>query len=344
MPQDDRSSQTLQESAVQTVSESAPAVVSPWGALTESGGLSAQSYADRLMDDLFTGMEESLERGSTLSNEIVQPEPPVASANQLQQMVLAAFQQRRQAEVAQLDDARSGVSDLVAAATSPAPPSAPPAPLSTSSSGFDRFLWVMGGVALTATGALWVATRSFNSPPPVAQAPVPPTVKQDNAFGDYVRQSLQAIAAKAPFPGSPVTNATPNGTMPSVAVSPGASTPTTASSPKRPATGLSRMVPPAPLPQVGTQTAPAAPGFMASGTPLPPGGGAATAGVVRSLVGVMQLGDRSAALIETNGIAQRIRVGESIGSSGWTLVDVSKDQAVIRRNGEVRSIFIGQTF
>ncbi len=344
MSQDDRSSQTLQDTAVQTVSESTPTAISPWEGFPEPGELAVQSYADRLMDDLFTEMEESLERGSTLSNETVQPEPPIASTNQLQQMVLAAFQQRRQAEVAQLDDARSGVSDLVAAAAvSPAPPPKPPSPAPFS---FDRFLLVMGGVAITATGILWVVTRSFNPTTPVAQAPAPQTSSPENAFGDYVKQSLQAIAAKSPFPSSSGPNPTPNGTIPAVTVSPGPSSPATSPSPQRPAIGLSRMVPPAPLPQVptGPQTAPAAPGFMASGTPLPPAGGMANAGVVRSLVGVMQLGDRSAALIETNGIAQRIRVGESIGSSGWTLVDVSKDQAVIRRNGEVRSIFIGQTF
>jgi hypothetical protein len=37
-----------------------------------------------------------------------------------------------------------------------------------------------------------------------------------------------------------------------------------------------------------------------------------------------------------------LNMGESIGSSGWTLVDVSNGEAVIRRNGEVRSIYAGQ--
>jgi hypothetical protein len=59
---------------------------------------------------------------------------------------------------------------------------------------------------------------------------------------------------------------------------------------------------------------------------------------------VLELGDRSAALIEINGVAQRFRVGEGIGTTGWTLVEVSKNQAIMRRNGEVRSVFIGQSF
>ena len=64
----------------------------------------------------------------------------------------------------------------------------------------------------------------------------------------------------------------------------------------------------------------------------------------KTLVGVMELGDRSAALVEIAGVVQRFRIGESISASGWTLVEISKNQAVIRRNGEVRSLFIGQAF
>ncbi len=62
------------------------------------------------------------------------------------------------------------------------------------------------------------------------------------------------------------------------------------------------------------------------------------------LIGVLELGDRSAALFEINGVPQRVQMGESVGSSGWMLVSVSNDEAIVRRNGEVRSIYIGQTF
>jgi hypothetical protein len=63
-----------------------------------------------------------------------------------------------------------------------------------------------------------------------------------------------------------------------------------------------------------------------------------------TLVGVLELGDRSAALFEVNGITQRIRVGEGIGTTGWALVTVANQEAIIRRNGEVRSIYVGQKF
>jgi hypothetical protein len=54
--------------------------------------------------------------------------------------------------------------------------------------------------------------------------------------------------------------------------------------------------------------------------------------------------EKSAALFSIDGASRRIAIGEGIGSSGWTLVSVSQGEAVIRRNGEVRSIYAGQKF
>ena len=65
---------------------------------------------------------------------------------------------------------------------------------------------------------------------------------------------------------------------------------------------------------------------------------------VHTLMGFLEFGDRSAALFEINGVAQRINVGETVGGSGWSLVEVSNQQAVVRRNGEVRSVYVGQQF
>jgi hypothetical protein len=76
----------------------------------------------------------------------------------------------------------------------------------------------------------------------------------------------------------------------------------------------------------------------------PPTNNTAPANPAHALVGILELGDRSAALFEINGVSQRVYIGERVGSSGWSLVSVSNEEAVIRRNGEVRSIFIGQKF
>ena len=63
-----------------------------------------------------------------------------------------------------------------------------------------------------------------------------------------------------------------------------------------------------------------------------------------TLVGILELGDRSAALFEVEGVARRFYVGETIGASGWTLAEVKNQEAVIRKGSEVRSVFVGQKF
>jgi hypothetical protein len=60
------------------------------------------------------------------------------------------------------------------------------------------------------------------------------------------------------------------------------------------------------------------------------------------LEGLLELGNKSAALFKVDGVTRRINLGQSIGASGWTLVEVSNGEAIIRRNGEVRSIYTGQ--
>jgi hypothetical protein len=60
------------------------------------------------------------------------------------------------------------------------------------------------------------------------------------------------------------------------------------------------------------------------------------------LEGLLELGNKSAALFKIDAVTRRINLGENIGSSGWTLVEVSNGEAIIRRNGEVRSIYAGQ--
>jgi len=62
------------------------------------------------------------------------------------------------------------------------------------------------------------------------------------------------------------------------------------------------------------------------------------------LVGVLNLGSRSAALFDVDGNSQRAYVGDRIGTSDWNLVSVNGQDVVIRRNGEVRSVYIGQRF
>lgn len=63
-----------------------------------------------------------------------------------------------------------------------------------------------------------------------------------------------------------------------------------------------------------------------------------------ALVGILNLGSRSAALFNIDGSSQRAYVGDRIGVSDWSLVSVNGQDVVVRRDGEVRSIYIGQRF
>ncbi len=62
------------------------------------------------------------------------------------------------------------------------------------------------------------------------------------------------------------------------------------------------------------------------------------------LVGILNLGSRSAALFNVDGNSQRAYVGDRVGVSKWSLVSVNGQDVVVRRDGEVRSIYIGQRF
>jgi hypothetical protein len=87
-----------------------------------------------------------------------------------------------------------------------------------------------------------------------------------------------------------------------------------------------------------------APAPVPAEVPPPPPKQEVAAVSSHELQGLLDLPGKSAALFNVEGITRRVDVGESIGSSGWTLVEVTKDEAIVRRNGEVRSIYAGQKF
>ncbi|NCS24562.1 MAG: hypothetical protein GPI96_08615 [Microcystis aeruginosa BS13-02] len=64
--------------------------------------------------------------------------------------------------------------------------------------------------------------------------------------------------------------------------------------------------------------------------------------VKNTLVGVMDLGDRSSALFDNQGITTRISPGEFI--NGWTLVEVGNQQVILSRNGQTKVLEVGQSF
>ncbi|MBE9099924.1 hypothetical protein [Vacuolonema iberomarrocanum] len=228
---------------------------------------------------------------------------------------------------------------------------------------FDTLLLTLASISVVVTGGFWLLAQNLwgESSPEVATVPVEAesATSVDREFMNYLQRSLEVVDEQAEIANETTALASrldlPEVSVPGSTAAPGM-------------TNLGQPYVPvyqAPQPPTvnGTATAPAAPNNVAvapsptvTTTPMRPTPAAptapSTAGEVPNiaatnthvLVGLLELGDRSAALFEINGTAQRLQLGESIGSSGWTLVSVSNQEAVIRRNGEVRSVYVGQRF
>ena len=81
--------------------------------------------------------------------------------------------------------------------------------------------------------------------------------------------------------------------------------------------------------------------------PLPalPSESAAPAEALPELVGVVQIpGQRGSAIFQQGNSSSNALIGEQIGSSGWRLVSIQSDGAVIERSGVRRRVSIGAGF
>lgn len=333
----------------------------------EPFGFAVESYADDLMDDLFEEVERFLNGGNPSLPNPASPEepPPIAPplpspppAVTTSQLVLPSVTQPPLEVPPELDES--------SVEASPAPPPV----VSTRQPGrsYDRLLLGLGCISILVTLAIWLVSQQTQRQATVVatanpqQASVNPATVSDREFAEYMQRSLQTIDQRSTSTTGGILSPTamsPSSALPTVAVPGTPAIPPNPSTPTgRTPTGLERVyVPVYQLPpnllQPGATVAPLPGGSSAIRLPSavtsaakpakPPAPTTATS-VPRTLVGVMDLGNDSAALVEINGVTQRYRVGESISSSGWALVEISKNQAIIRRNGEVRSVFIGQSF
>ncbi len=213
--------------------------------------------------------------------------------------------------------------------------------------------------------------------PTETTAVVPPSNPSDAKFADYMGKSLDTIDSKNKVGSALPTNLA---TMPTVKV-PGTTTGTTNTQPSiiiggsgLPKPKVPAMIPGVPMPSVvpgavapaapaqntleqtvaklsnlvdrmsrPAATAPiaAAPAIRNSATP-----GLAAAPTApapeRTLKGILGNGDRSAVMFELNGVTKSYEKGEKIGNSGWVLIRVENGNAIVRRNGEVRTLSVGQ--
>ena len=168
-----------------------------------------------------------------------------------------------------------------------------------------------------------------------ARPPVPTLSAPAPSSGAKAPSPSAAVRRVAPSPSPAAKRAAPS---PSPVARSAAPSPSPAA--KRPAPASFQAAAPTTLPVL-----PALPALPPSViVPTAPVTQLPTSANKHTLVGVLEQGDRSAALFNAGGVTRYIFVGEAIGDSGWTLVSIANQEAVIRRNGEVRSVYAGQSF
>ncbi|WP_377477567.1 MAG: hypothetical protein P2A85_03560 [Microcoleus anatoxicus] len=216
--------------------------------------------------------------------------------------------------------------------------------------------------------------------PNISISGAPPATAGLSTAVNRVAEAIEQAAAQQPGAPTPqvviippanttVTNPLP---APTVAVSPSANPPSSgraiavagSTSPSTSPVATSPSPSTSPEPKISAREEPAAPPAAAPAAAAPSAAAPSAAAVqpaapqsqpatpsvsttptaAHTLVGILELGDRSAALFEVDGVARRIYVGESIGASGWTLAEIKNQEAVIRKGGDVRSVFVGQKF
>lgn len=302
------------------------------------------SYAEQLMDDLFDDVDRLLEGeevgAGKLSRRLVDP---LESEDEISSLAVPT--------PSVLDTLGGAI--LIPEMGGAANDSEPSKPKNWGRF-FGRLLMVLAAFSALGVGALWVISEQRLSQADLSAttgAPSPDLQTQPNAeFMNYLQRSLEVIANRGAESNSDSTAAAPG--VNTVAVLPGsplivppapiASGSLTSGTGRPSVNVIERVYIPYQPSQVPTAAAPAGTAPAPVRAPVQTQTAAAPANHV--LVGVLELGARSAALFEIDGVSQRVYIGERIGNSGWSLVSVSNEETVIRRNGEVRSIYIGQKF
>ena len=313
----------------------------------------ADASADRLMNDLFDGVERALE-GDVEALDVPR-QPDIAEAPTTSELTLSFTEGGLPAVL--LDQTAEDT------LTQWSPDAVPETAAPDSTPRDWKRLWTMNrallgaaGLTILATLGLWMHQRQqvpLAATAPAASPVEVPTVGGEVEFLEYLRRSLEVIAQNSPAT-STATTGVPDVTVAlnsgnAVGLPPIGSnalpSPSPVGVPSTP--GTVNVIERVYVPYPSTAAAVSAPvqGTATTGTPTTGSGAvAAVAANPHTLLGVLELGDRSAALFEIEDVPQRVYIGERIGNSGWSLVSVANEEAVVRRNGEVRTLYIGQQF
>ncbi len=333
----------------------------------ESPDQVTEAFAARLMDELFEDLERALEGDeaalASLTPSPLVDTPPIAQSDATE--LTLSFSEGGLPAVLVTTGEEHAIAPLTLAPATDTPSEVPVTAPKPSFWNLNRVMWVATGITLLATLGLWLYQRQqamrVETLPAPAMAPETTTAHPQAEFLEYLRRSLEVIAQNAPSAGaepSPVAlspGMLPPGTnsigLPSVS-NPTFSTqpvPGTIATAPNQVSVIERVYIPYPTSQTAAPLPTATPTSATPPATSPPPAATSTpaplvASLKHKLVGVLELGDRSAALFEVDGVPQRVYIGERIASSGWSLVSVANNEVMIRRNGEVRALYIGQQF
>lgn len=338
----------------QTISGATPLLESSRAAQPSAYGLmpapvQVDIYADRLMNDLFEDVED------LLSGSVPPPEPirakPQPSIEIAPRTAAALVTQPH------LPQWNPPVSK-----SQPAPRAVKPR-----SNRFQKILAILFGLSALSAASVWLIQRgatqrlfamATQEPPAIATATKVAPMDTTPQFAKYMQRSLENLDRKTTKPGmitAPFNSKVPSAAIPGSARSNSDRTPVVinvppVTAPIPVATESSKN--PQELNQVLARLSsaldrlsinPPARSSIPASVAIQPAQ-AASSEPQRTLRGIAIATDptQSAILFEMNGVTQRYYIGESIGSSGWSVVDISNNYVSVRRNGEVRSISIGQ--
>lgn len=239
---------------------------------------------------------------------------------------------------------------------------------------YSERLLLIGSSATLAAVALWMAVNDrlmpqfLSEPTAVVEVGTDAEVVAEPIFANYVQRALDNIdrqPASQPIPvagqpqvGIPLApdqNPAVNGQNPQVIeriyipvyppeAAVGTQPPATQSAP--PVITSPPVTSPQPQPAQpqsaipNTLISPPPPLATVPTLPAPP----AAAKDVYTLSGVLDSGDRSAALFNVNGVTQRYRVGEMIGGSNWKLISLRANQVLIGQGGQTKTLYAGESF
>lgn len=301
-------------------------------------------WANRIIDDLFTDLDsvefntdESLDESSLDSDWLGTPIHAHGQSS-LDVQILDQREQETALLVPYVPGEAPSLHTLPKAFPSKERPLKPFSHPPETFSGRDRLLMGVGIASFIVSAGLWIASLQ-RSPvtavlPPMDGINVNP---QDVEFARYMEEALNQLSRQSvALAQEPGATGTPTVTVP------GAGNPNVNIN----TNGVERVYVPVyqpqppeqvsipTLPNPGNVSAPTTPQVAVAPMPPPP---------TRTLVGVLELDQRSVAMIEMNGSTERVTVGQTL-DGGWKLVQISDQRAVLQRGGEVRSIGVGQKF